>query len=820
MGRGITVLICLLCVTLSAMAAAPDSLWSVRLGHSSHDVCNAVAPTTDGGTVLAGWARSTDTFGAGWYDFWLVKTDAAGQVVWDRRYGGPEGEGCFAVQPTPDGGFILAGMTGSFGEGHDGPSDAWVIKTNANGDSLWSRKFGGPLSDGFYAVQIAADGGYVFAGFTDSYGIGGRDFWLVKTTADGADVWSHTYGGGGFDECRAMAKTSTGFALAGVTNSWRERDQNFYLFNVDEDGQSLWTTSTGNGKVYGTTVADYCNAVAQTLDGGFVMAGSTYNVNADAEDFWMVRTRANGDSLLARPYGNSALGRDICYSIQATQDSSYVLAGITNGAGSGLWDAFMLKADPRGNVVYRRTFGGPERDNCYAMMKTTDGGFTLAGSTRSFGAAYEDFWQVKTGTDVLITPPGNFTLITPSTDTTFSSAAYTFPFRWHTAANLDAYDTLNYRLFISETPSFDPSRTDTTDPLRSGLTDTMMTFVWSRTVVANIPHYWKVQAMDMGGWSTWSSETRTFTVQGTAPTAFDLAYPADGAVIADSFSVKLGWFKATDVDPSDTRQYCVFVSADPAFAGADSICGPDSSALWSDLIVANQPTYWKVRVTDRHGLVTWSSHTWSFTISAHAPEPFELVSPADSAQIPDNSSVLLKWRASLDADSVTGDTVKYIVCVSRPDSFTVLDSVDVGVDTSRLWVNTLPAPHRYAWKVIAYDMHGLTTVSNTWYFDRYVHGSTGQPPQIQAPTVFKVHQNYPNPFNASTQISYDLPNAGWVTVKVFNVLGREVETLVNQNMPAGAWRTTFDATDLPSGIYILRVEAPGVSDLKKMILLK
>ncbi len=86
--------------------------------------------------------------------------------------------------------------------------------------------------------------------------------------------------------------------------------------------------------------------------------------------------------------------------------------------------------------------------------------------------------------------------------------------------------------------------------------------------------------------------------------------------------------------------------------------------------------------------------------------------------------------------------------------------------------------------------------------------------------AFKVHQNYPNPFNAVTEIAYDLPTTGFVSVKIFNVLGREVATLVNQEMPAGRYRAMFDGTDLPSGIYILRVETAGATDLKKMFLLK
>jgi hypothetical protein len=154
------------------------------------------------------------------------------------------------------------------------------------------------------------------------------------------------------------------------------------------------------------------------------------------------------------------------------------------------------------------------------------------------------------------------------------------------------------------------------------------------------------------------------------------------------------------------------------------------------------------------------------------------------------------------------------------DSFATVDTLSVPRDTLANWVRALPAPHRYWWKVRAYDRHGLSTWSDTWAFDRFIHEPIQPPPQTAPPIVFKVHPNYPNPFNATTMIAYDLPNAGWVRIKVFNILGREIETLVNQYMPAGQWRASFDGTDLPSGIYVLRVQAPGVTQLQKMVLLK
>jgi hypothetical protein len=810
-GRGYTVLICVLCMALAASAAVPDSLWAARYGGNSHDVCNAVVPTSDGGYALAGWTKSS---GAGWYDFWLVKTDASGNKQWDKTYGGPEGEGAFAIQQTPvDGGYILAGVTGSFG---DGPSDIWLVKTDADGNELWNHRYGGPQNEGCYSVQLSDDGGYVLGGFTDSYGFGGRDFWLLKTNSNGDSLWSRAYGASGFDQCNSMIKTTDGgFALAGVTESFRDRDQNYWLIKTDANGDSLWT------RVYGTAEDDICYSLAETPDGGFVLGGSTMKADTldnMVEDFFLVRVKANGDSAWSHTYG-TAMGREICYSIQVAQDSSFVLAGAKDSVNTGLWDAWFMKADPLGNLVYQRSFGGPERDICTALAKSPDGGFLLGGYTRSFGASFEDFWAVKTGADVLINPPGNFSLISPPADTTFGADFYHPVFTWQTSANPDIYyDTLSYRVFICDDSLFaDPAITDTSQAIRG------TSFTWSRVLVANQPHYWRVLASDKGGWSTWSTETRKFTITGTPPSTFDLVSPDDNAMIPDSFTLTFHWNAPTDADPGDSPSYMLFLSTDSAFGTADSVSSVGTTKLWPEVITANQRTFWRVRATDLHGLSSWSSTSRSFTISAYAPvwNGASLVSPANGDTVLDNEIFDLVWNAATDSDAV-GDTLRYTVYVSA-DSFATSDSLDIPLaDGARIrWPQVLPAPHRYWWKVKAYDKHNLFAWSDTWYFDRVLHDQVpGRPESIEPPTVFKVHQNYPNPFNAVTEIAYDLPNAGMVTIKVFNVLGRQVETLVNQNMPAGRWRTTFDATNLPSGIYIVRVEAPGVSDLKKMILLK
>ncbi|MFH1010608.1 MAG: hypothetical protein V1784_05175, partial [bacterium] len=108
-------------------------------------------------------------------------TNADGDGIWSRAFGGSRDELCLSTQPTLEGGYIMAGTTGSYGTGTPSFPNLWLVKTDAEGDSLWSRIFGGNVTDHGRAVQETSDGGYIFGGYTYSFGAGDADFWLVKT---------------------------------------------------------------------------------------------------------------------------------------------------------------------------------------------------------------------------------------------------------------------------------------------------------------------------------------------------------------------------------------------------------------------------------------------------------------------------------------------------------------------------------------------------------------------------------------------------------------------------------------------------------------
>ena len=323
-----------LCIPFSTAASG----WSRTYGGKGDDEFYSVVQTRDGGYALAGYTNSS---GAGGYDFWLVKTDSSGTMQWNKTYGGPDNDAAFSVVQTNDTGYALVGITTSYGIGE---TNVWLVKTDSSGNMQWSQVYGGSLNNGAYSVIQTSDGGYAIGGFTDSYGAGGYDFWLIKTDSSGNMQWNRTYGGTGDDEAQCLIQTSDGgYALAGYTNSFGAGSYDFWLVKTDSSGNMMWN------QTYGGAGDEAANAVIQTSDGGYALAGWTTSYGAGEADIWLVKTTSNGTMQWNKTYGGA--GEDEAFSVVQTSDGGYAIAGATNSYGAGDYDGFLVKTDSAGNSV-------------------------------------------------------------------------------------------------------------------------------------------------------------------------------------------------------------------------------------------------------------------------------------------------------------------------------------------------------------------------------------------------------------------------------------------------------------------------------------
>jgi len=350
--------------------------WSRTFGGSENDLGYSVRQTRDGGYILLG---TTESYGAGDYDFWLIKTDAQGNMQWDRTFGGSEDDWGYSVQQTSDGGYILFGGTWS------GYGDFWLIKTDAQGNKEWDRTFGGSEDDWGWSVQQTSDGGYILLGYTYSYGAGLADFWLIRTDSQGNKQWERTFGGSEDDQGYSVQQTSDGgyILLGGTWSGYGD----FWLIKTDAQGNKEWD------RTFGGSEDDWGISVQQTQDGGYILLGDTHSYGAGEDDVWLIKTDAQGNKQWERTFGGSS--RDKGWSVQQTTDGGYILRGHTYSYGAGYADSWLIKTDAYGNKEWDRTFGGSETDWGSSVQQTEDGGYILLGCTASYGAGELDFWLIK-----------------------------------------------------------------------------------------------------------------------------------------------------------------------------------------------------------------------------------------------------------------------------------------------------------------------------------------------------------------------------------------------------------------------------------------
>jgi hypothetical protein len=366
--------------SIHTFAQAPDTLWTRTYGGLVDDFGFDVRLTSDSGYITVGYTRS---YGNGNDDVFLIKTDSNGDTMWTKTFGGTENDRGYSLKETLDSGYIIAGSTQSFGAGS---LDVYLIKTNVIGDTIWTKTYGGSDDDRGFSVQQTSDQGYVITGLTESFGFY-ADVWLIKVDSVGDTLWTKTYGAIGHDVGLSVAKTSDqGYIITGWTNSFIQFPD-IYVIKTDSLGDTLWT------KTYGGLDWDEGYTVEQTSDGGFIIGGITSSYGSGNWDIYLLKTDSLGDTIWTRTYGSSSY--DYCHSVHELTDGGYVVIGYTASFGSGYSDIYLLKIDTNGDTLWTKTYGGVDYDYGYSVKETHDSGYIVAGATESFGAGFFDVYLLK-----------------------------------------------------------------------------------------------------------------------------------------------------------------------------------------------------------------------------------------------------------------------------------------------------------------------------------------------------------------------------------------------------------------------------------------
>jgi hypothetical protein len=406
--------------------AQPVIQWQRTIGGTEGDHAYSLQIANNGDVMVAGFSLSSDGDFVGGYgatEVWLVRLDSLGNILWEGNYGGTEDDRAISLTHTKDGGWVFAGFTRSNNfhvSGNHGLRDFWVVKLNQVGDIIWQKCLGGSGYEDAWDVKETPDGGFVVVGYSDSSdgdlteNNGLEDVWIVKLDANGSLVWQRSYGGAGPDEGRGIFCTNDGgYIIAGQSFS-NDGDvpmllggEDYWVLKLNNEGKIEWQ------QVLGGSGHDAATDILQTRDGGFIVFGTSRSSNIDVSnnnggfDLWAIKLDSEGNKEWERSYGGA--NEDYGQAIVQTLDDGFLMVGQTTSTdgdaigNDGLADAWVIKTDSLGNIEWQRTLGGTQDEIFRTIQQAPDGSIYLAGHARSNNGDVTgvkgkiDYWVVKLG---------------------------------------------------------------------------------------------------------------------------------------------------------------------------------------------------------------------------------------------------------------------------------------------------------------------------------------------------------------------------------------------------------------------------------------
>ena len=400
------------------------------LGGSKNESAQAVVNTSDGGYAVLGHTQSMDgdvlNKSNESYDYWLLKFDANNQLQWQKTYGGSDDDRGVDLIQTSDNGFAVIGKSKSSDlevSENAGFDDFWVSKLDSSGAIIWEYSFGFAGSDTPYSIIQTNDNGYLLSGVLDvsaSNGQGDRklilsrhaggDFWVIKLNASGVKQWSNYYGGSFTDTAYDAIQTEDdGYIIIGssdsddvdITNNLGSYD--FWILKISATGTLVWEKSFGGSEI------DEAYGISQAADGNYLIVGDTRSNDLDisqnngAADLWIIKITPEGTLLWEKTLGGSSF--DVGRSVSKTQDNGFLIAGSSRSTDGSLTsnkgqnDAWIIKINSSGNLVWQKTIGGSNVDFFYDAVELKDQTIIAVGDSNS---SNEDIFNNNGFADLLI----------------------------------------------------------------------------------------------------------------------------------------------------------------------------------------------------------------------------------------------------------------------------------------------------------------------------------------------------------------------------------------------------------------------------------
>lgn len=391
-------------LALGSIFSQVSIIWETSIGGPGADIPRSLIVTKDNGYLLGGFTEAAGgdvSLGYGEKDFWLVKFDESGTVIWEKTFGGSGIDDLWELSETKDGNYIIVGTSnsndGDISE-NNGNFDYWVIKVDQLGNLIWEKTFGGINLDEARSVVSTSDGGFIIVGNSPSSDddlsgqFGTADYWVLKFSVSAELEWEKYIGGGSQESAYSIIETKEGTYVITGHSSSRDGDAmvddqsgDVFITCLFDNGEIKWTNS------YGGSYLDYAYQIKQSKDGGFIVAGSTYSTDGDimdksddSEDAWILKLFPDGELEWSKTFGY--LNSDKTLSVIELKNDGFVFCGSTqseDGEVSFSRNLWLFKINDLGLIEWEQTFGGALRDEGWSVVENDLGNLVAAGSSFS-----------------------------------------------------------------------------------------------------------------------------------------------------------------------------------------------------------------------------------------------------------------------------------------------------------------------------------------------------------------------------------------------------------------------------------------------------